>query len=164
MKTDLPAPLLFEPLFRSGAGGGREWKALFGKKLPPGQHIGESREIVDRPEAQSVVKQGPWRGQTLHELWRDHRAQIFGEDRMPEAPRFPSSPSSSTRRRNFAPGASRRRDGRLARRRAQSEMWVLRGRRRRRGNLCRPAPGVTREHLEQAIRQGTAADPYTGSR
>ncbi len=63
-------------------------ESVFGKKLPPGRRIGESWEIVDRPEAQSVVRQGPWRGRTLHELWSDHRSEIFGAE-MPDARRFP---------------------------------------------------------------------------
>jgi mannose-6-phosphate isomerase len=42
---------------------------------------------VDRPEAQSVVNDGPFRGLTLHALWRKHREQIFGA--VPNAPRFP---------------------------------------------------------------------------
>ena len=68
--------------------GGRRLETVFGKKLPPGTQIGESWEIVDRPEAQSIVRQGPWRGRTLHEWWCEHRAEIFGDD-LPDAPRFP---------------------------------------------------------------------------
>ena len=68
--------------------GGRRLEKLFGKKLPPGKRIGESWEIVDRPEAQSVVRQGPLRGRTLHELWVKDRAEIFGAD-LPDTPRFP---------------------------------------------------------------------------
>ena len=67
--------------------GGRALESLYGKQLPPERKIGESWEIVDRPEAQSVVRTGPWQGRTLHELWRDHRAEIFG--RVPDSERFP---------------------------------------------------------------------------
>jgi mannose-6-phosphate isomerase len=55
--------------------------------LPQDKRIGESWEIVDRPEAQSVVRNGPLRGATLHELWSGHREAIFGQ--LPDAPRFP---------------------------------------------------------------------------
>lgn len=68
--------------------GGRRLESLYGKSLPPGKSIGESWEITDRAEAQSVVRQGPWRGRTLHELWLNHRPEIFGEG-LPDAPRFP---------------------------------------------------------------------------
>ena len=67
--------------------GGRKLAEFFGKKLPPNKQIGESWEIVDRPEAQSVVSDGPLKGKTLHELWSQHRQEIFGD--VPQAPRFP---------------------------------------------------------------------------
>ena len=85
MHSEVPPFLTFEPLFKERLWGGRRLETVFGKKLPPGEQIGESWEIVDRPEAQSIVRQGPWRGRMLHELWREHRAEIFGED-MPDAP------------------------------------------------------------------------------
>ena len=58
--------------------GGRHLESLYGKRLPSAALIGESWEIVDRPEAQSVVHEGPLRGTTLHELWCKHREEIFG--------------------------------------------------------------------------------------
>ena len=67
--------------------GGRRLESRFGKSLPPQAQIGESWEIVDRPEAQSVVAGGPLKGRTLHELWTKHRSSIFG--RVPDSPRFP---------------------------------------------------------------------------
>ena len=67
--------------------GGRRLEARFGKSLPPRAQIGESWEIVDRPEAQSVVARGPLKSKTLHELWRKNRSSIFGK--VPDAPRFP---------------------------------------------------------------------------
>jgi mannose-6-phosphate isomerase len=67
--------------------GGRRLETEFGKKLPAQRKIGESWEITDRPEAQSVVREGPLEGQTLHDLWVKHRAEIFGP--VPDAPRFP---------------------------------------------------------------------------
>ena len=83
-----PSPLFFEPLFQERAWGGRRLESAFGRRLPPGKRIGESWEIADRPEAQSVVRQGPWAGRTLHELWSDHRREVFGE-KVPDFPRFP---------------------------------------------------------------------------
>jgi mannose-6-phosphate isomerase len=67
--------------------GGRRLESEFGKKLPDNVRIGESWEIVDRLEAQSVVRDGPLRGKTLDELWTQHRQSIFGD--VPDAPRFP---------------------------------------------------------------------------
>jgi mannose-6-phosphate isomerase len=59
--------------------GGRRLESAFRKKLPPDVKIGESWEIVDRPEAQSIVRNGPLRGKTLHAVWVKHREEIFGE-------------------------------------------------------------------------------------
>jgi mannose-6-phosphate isomerase len=67
--------------------GGRKLAELFGKKLPATKRVGESWEVVDRPEAQSVVANGPLKGKTLHNLWMQDRQSIFGDVR--DAPRFP---------------------------------------------------------------------------
>jgi mannose-6-phosphate isomerase len=83
----LTAPLTFEPFFVERMWGGRRLESEFGKKLPLQKRIGESWEIVDRPEAQSIVANGPLKGKTLHDLWTHHRKQIFGD--ATDAPRFP---------------------------------------------------------------------------
>jgi mannose-6-phosphate isomerase len=84
---NLTIPLTFEPIFQERMWGGRRLESEFHKKLPDQKRIGESWEIVDRTEAQSVVTNGPLRGRTLHELWTRHRGEIFGE--VPDTPRFP---------------------------------------------------------------------------
>jgi mannose-6-phosphate isomerase len=80
-------PLIFEPIFMERVWGGRRLESEFGKKLPARKLIGESWEIVDRAEAQSIVRNGLLRGKTLHELWTQNRDEIFGD--VPDAPRFP---------------------------------------------------------------------------
>ena len=69
--------LTFKPLFHERIWGGHRLAELFGKKLPANARIGESWEIVDRPEAQSVVRDGPFRGKTLHQLWTQDRQSIL---------------------------------------------------------------------------------------
>jgi mannose-6-phosphate isomerase len=86
-KPNLTQPLVFEPIFMERVWGGRRLESLYGKRLPSAALIGESWEIVDRPEAQSVVHEGPLRGKTLHHLWSGHRDAVFGE--VPDSPRFP---------------------------------------------------------------------------
>jgi mannose-6-phosphate isomerase len=73
--------------FHGAIWGGRRLETLFGKNLPPAVRIGESWEVVDREEAQSVVHAGPLRGKTLHALWMEHRQEVFGD--VEESPRFP---------------------------------------------------------------------------
>src|SRR4029450_6440238 len=87
LPATMTSPLTFEPIFMERMWGGRRLELEFGKKLPPDVKIGESWEIVDRPEAQSVVRNGPLRGKTLHELWTQDRQRIFGD--MPDSRRFP---------------------------------------------------------------------------
>lgn len=77
----------FEPLFFPRVWGGRMLQEHYGKQLPAQETIGEAWELVDRPEAQSMVRDGEWRGRSLHDLWVNERDQIFGK--LPEAPRFP---------------------------------------------------------------------------
>ncbi len=86
-QSHLTGPLTFHPIFMERVWGGRKLQDLFGKKLPPNVRIGESWEIVDRPEAQSVVANGPLNGKTLHELWTQDRQQVFGH--APNSERFP---------------------------------------------------------------------------
>ena len=86
-RNEVTAPLTFQPIFIERMWGGRRLESEFHKKLPPQKRIGESWEIVDRAEAQSVVSSGPLRGRTLHDLWTQDREEIFGE--VPNTPRFP---------------------------------------------------------------------------
>src|SRR5438552_19214000 len=86
-KSEISAPLTFRPIFMERIWGGRKLAELFDKKLPANKPIGESWEIVDRPEAQSVVANGPLKGKSLHELWSQDRQSIFGD--IANAPRFP---------------------------------------------------------------------------
>jgi mannose-6-phosphate isomerase len=86
-QRNLPSTLTFKPIFQERIWGGRKLSELFRKDLPRGKRIGESWEIVDRPEAQSVVTNGPLRDKTLHELWTQDRQSIFGKVR--DTDRFP---------------------------------------------------------------------------
>jgi mannose-6-phosphate isomerase len=83
----ITSPLTFQPIFMERIWGGRRLETEFGKTLPANKLIGESWEIVDRPEAQSVVANGPLKGKTLHDLWIQDRQSIFGN--LPQSDRFP---------------------------------------------------------------------------
>jgi mannose-6-phosphate isomerase len=78
MVVEMNAPIFFEPIAMERVWGGRRLESLAGKNLPAGVPIGELWEVVDRPEAQSVVAEGEFRGRTLHDLWKNERARVFG--------------------------------------------------------------------------------------
>jgi mannose-6-phosphate isomerase len=86
-QSAIDSPLIFQPIFMERIWGGRRLESAFGKRLPAAVDIGESWEIVDREEAQSVVRHGPFRDLTLHDLWMQDRQLIFGD--VPKSPRFP---------------------------------------------------------------------------
>src|SRR5213075_1661466 len=87
MMAGSDSPVVFEPIFKERIWGGHNLAALFGKRLPANKRIGESWEIVDRPEAQSIVRYGPLSGRSLHDLWVTLREELFGK--VPDTPRFP---------------------------------------------------------------------------
>src|SRR4051812_3884908 len=76
--------LRFEPLYQERVWGGRALESALGRSLPKDRPIGESWEIVDRPEAQSVVRVGNLAGQTLHNVLAKHSADVMG-------PKWPAS-------------------------------------------------------------------------
>jgi mannose-6-phosphate isomerase len=82
----------FKPIFQERIWGGHNLARLFGRSLPEGKKIGESWELVDRPEACSDIISGPGLAsgtrQNLHTLWTDRRIEIFGT-RAPDLARFP---------------------------------------------------------------------------
>ena len=83
-------PLRFAPLFRSYLWGGRRLATNLGKSLPSEGIWAESWEIVDHPQGQSVVTDGPWADWTLGELVQKHRESILGPARLSiEVSRFP---------------------------------------------------------------------------
>lgn len=76
--------LRFQPLYQERVWGGRALESALGRTLPGSSPIGESWEIVDRPEAQSVVVGGPQAGRSLREVLAQHTADVMG-------PKWPAS-------------------------------------------------------------------------
>lgn len=82
-------PLLkFAPLYQQRVWGGRGLGQALGRVLPTGGPIGESWEIVDRPEAQSVVTGGQFAGRTLRQLIETYAIELMGPG-WPRERRFP---------------------------------------------------------------------------
>lgn len=58
--------------------GGNNLGRAFGKRLPEGKIIGESWELSDRPEAQSIVARGRFAGRTIRSLLEEFPGDILG--------------------------------------------------------------------------------------
>jgi len=71
--------LTFHPLYKERVWGGRRLESYFGRRLPGQNPIGESWELVDRADAQSIVCEPEFSGASLHDLWTNRRREIFGE-------------------------------------------------------------------------------------
>ncbi len=82
------APITFTPIYMPRVWGGRMLESEYGRRLPDDGPYGESWEIVDRGNEQSVVADGAFAGKSLHELWQGHRDEIFGAG-LPDSERFP---------------------------------------------------------------------------
>lgn len=68
--------------------GGRALQNQYARQLPDSAPYGESWEICDRPDAQSIIAEGQFAGQSLHQLWTNYRDEIFGPG-LPDTLRFP---------------------------------------------------------------------------
>jgi mannose-6-phosphate isomerase len=80
--------LQFNPIYQERVWGGRTLESFLNRALPGKTPIGESWEIVDRPEAQSVVSAGRWAGKTLRQVIESQSANIMGPQWPKERP-FP---------------------------------------------------------------------------
>lgn len=78
----------FAPAVKERVWGGRTLEHRLGRDLPIGKVIGESWEIVDRPEENSRVAGGDFDGWTLRELLQKESARIMGPSFDPSRP-FP---------------------------------------------------------------------------
>lgn len=77
--------LRLQPLYQERVWGGRTLETFLGRRLPSGsgstaKPIGESWEIVDRPEAQSVITSGKFKGKKLRDVIARHASEIMGPD------------------------------------------------------------------------------------
>ena len=73
-------PLFLEPIMMERVWGGNRLAHMYGKTVPDGKIIGESWELADRPEAQSRVRGGPFAGQNLGPLLKEHAEAILGPE------------------------------------------------------------------------------------
>lgn len=70
--------ILFHPLYQERVWGGSRLARSLGRSLPDERLIGESWEIVDRPEAQSIIAGGTLSGLTLRQAIESHASDLLG--------------------------------------------------------------------------------------
>lgn len=152
------SPITFQPLYKSRVWGGRFLESRYNRSLPDDQPYGESWELVDREDDQSVVTSSNYHGKTLHNLWANHREEIFGSQ-LPDSERFPilikildcqddlsiqvHPPAELAPELNGEP---------------KTEMWYLAGAEERASLYIGLKNDVTREQFEQSIQEGSVAD------
>ena len=73
----------FEPAFFERIWGGRRFTTLLGYDAPQNVPLGEAWLISDHPAHESRVSNGPWRGQTLHDLVLSSPDYLLGSSAAP---------------------------------------------------------------------------------
>ncbi len=150
-------PLKFEPIYQRRIWGGRKLAEVFGRELPPGEPIGESWEIADLENGQSVVAEGPSRGRTLGQLVQEWGADLLGRASLFEG-RFPLLIKYLDAREHLSvqvhpPEAYAQRAGGSVR--VKNEAWYVLSAEPD-GCIYRGlVPGIDRERFAAAIRAGT---------
>jgi len=86
-KNDL-YPFIFEPIYKQVIWGGTKLSSVLNRQMPKTNcAIGESIEICDRPEAESMVMNGSLAGTSIHTLVKLFGAEFVGAkfigDRFP---------------------------------------------------------------------------------
>ncbi|HZF01446.1 MAG TPA: type I phosphomannose isomerase catalytic subunit [Methylomirabilota bacterium] len=153
-------PLIFHPVFKERVWGGREIEKLFGKKLPSGK-IGESWEISDRPNDESIIANGKFAGKNLRWLMETFPHELLGDAKPATGNRFPLLIKILDAREKLSlqvhPPANKAVE---LRGEPKTEMWFI----------AAAAPGVelfvglkhgvTRAEFEKKIQSGEVADCF----
>ncbi len=153
-------PLTFQPLYKERVWGGRNLERRYGRELPAERVIGESWEICDRPEDQSVVANGALAGRTLESLIAQYPEALMGqaslwEGRFPLLVKILDAQQKLSLQVHPPAGVADQLKGD-----PKTEMWFLAD--------CEPGAdlfvglrqGVAREAFETAVKQGGVADCF----
>jgi len=72
-------PLRFDPIYQYRLWGGRRFSDLLSAPLPGDRPVGEAWVLSDRTDYQSLVANGPLKGQTLGQTMEQYREQLMGK-------------------------------------------------------------------------------------
>ena len=158
-------PIRFNAIYQERVWGGRELEHVYGRALPSDDvPYGESWEISDREEGQSVVNEqgGEYAGMTLNELWSDEvtRGKVFGDGLKGD--RFPLLVKILDCRQDLSvqvhppaeiAGELEGLEGDVAE--PKTEMWYVAGADEGAKLYAGLKKGVTRESFEKSLTDGT---------
>ncbi len=150
-------PLVFEPILKPKMWGGRRLETVLGKPLPPGQLIGESWEIADLENDQSVVAAGPSAGKMLGELVHDWGDDLIGRaepfnGRFPLLIKFLDAAESLSVQVHPDEAMARKLGGNV---RVKHEAWYVIAAEPGAAIFCGLAPEITEADFRRAITEGT---------
>jgi mannose-6-phosphate isomerase len=154
-------PLTFHPIFKERVWGGRELEKLFGKKLPAGKRIGESWEISDRPNDESVIANGKFAGKNLRWLMEKFSRELLGDAKPANRNRFPILCKILDAREKLSlqvhPPASKAAE---LKGEPKTEMWFIANASPSAELFVGLKRGVTRAEFEKKIQTGEIADCF----
>ena len=101
-------PLRFEPIYQYRLWGGRRLASLLSAPLPGDGPIGEAWVLSDRTDHQSLVANGPLKGQTLGQVMEQFREQLMGKLSSRFTPLSVAAQVSGRTRDAFCSGTSQR--------------------------------------------------------
>ena len=153
-------PLIFEPIFKEKIWGGRKLETALNKPLPAGVAIGESWELADLEHDQSVVANGPRKGDTLGKLVAEFGRALTGpvplfEGRFPLLIKFLDATDTLSVQVHPDKAMAERLGGHV---RVKNEAWYILAADPG-GFIYRGVkPGVTAESFREAIENGQVVD------
>jgi len=150
--------MTFEPIFQERIWGGRRLKKLFGKALPTGIPIGESWELADLPNGQSVVANGPLKGQTLRAVMEQFSTEIIekSDSKSPFPLLIKLLDAEDVLSVQVHPDAQTCR--KMGKGEPKTECWYILAAAPGAAIYKGLTPGTTRQAFQEAVRNGTCAE------
>ena len=71
-------PLKFKPIYKEKIWGGKNLKTHLNKNIEGLHHVGESWEVADHSEDNSIITNGDLKNSTLHQLLKEYKRDIIG--------------------------------------------------------------------------------------
>ncbi|MBW2730811.1 MAG: class I mannose-6-phosphate isomerase [Deltaproteobacteria bacterium] len=148
-------PLTFVPRFKELVWGGARLASELGKACPPAKRIGESWELVDLPDDQSLVAEGALVGRSLQELMVSYPEALLGpvasaEGRFPLLVKYIDAARTLSVQVHPDKEAARKLGGR-----PKHEAWYILGVEAGAKLYVGLQPGTTQEMLQEAIANDT---------